>query len=78
LDFINEKKDKRLEGSIKVRKRSTQGDIISKSYNSLALSLTGLLNLTLATKNKKKLKNHFNLAYFISFAKRPIKKKAKK
>jgi len=31
-DFINEKKDKRLEGSIKVRKRSTQGDIISKSF----------------------------------------------
>jgi hypothetical protein len=40
LDFINEKKDKRLEdlqtkrllSSKKVRKRSTQGDIISKSF----------------------------------------------
>lgn len=47
------------------------------SYHSLALTLTGLLNLTLVIKKRKKLKDHFYLAYYISFVKRPQRKDQK-
>lgn len=67
--------DWRFKGSRKVRKEVLKEILFpTGSYHSLALTLTGLLNLTLATNKKKKLKDHFYLAYYISFVKRPQRK----
>jgi len=71
--------DWRFKGSRKVRKRSTQGDTISHLFLSLSCSnINWTLKLSFGNKKKrKKLKDHFYLAYYISFVKRPQRKRPK-